>query len=83
MKKEKDSVSDQVMECFICKKVWDRKDAGKWVYHDSIPDPSKVICRHHAGVEEWWQGMLDKTRWELVQGLSKSKVVEEYKKRMT
>jgi len=45
--------------CVICKKVWQRKDTDKYVYHNS----KGVVCRHHEGVKEWF--------WELVQKANK------------
>jgi len=49
--------------CVICKKVWQRKDAleGKYVYHDS----KGVVCRHHPGVMEWINELIEKADKEL------------------
>ncbi len=52
--------NENVIPCYICKKVWKRKDAGKWVYydgkyHDKI---ERVCCIDHPGVKEWYEQMI-------------------------
>ena len=43
-----------VHPCVICGKRWQRKDVGKWVYHES----QGVLCLKHKGVEEWYNRLL-------------------------
>lgn len=52
------SVGEYVGDCVICKrhhfrpKNWNDID---WVYHES----AGVVCKHHHGVKEWYQKLLD------------------------
>lgn len=46
--------------CFICKKVWKRKNSDKFVYHDS----KGIVCRHHPGVMEWYNDLIEKANKE-------------------
>ena len=39
--------------CFVCGKVWQRKDAEKWVYFRNI-----LACKKHPGVTDWYFGAL-------------------------
>jgi hypothetical protein len=49
-----------VPPCVICGKRWQRKDADKWVYHDS----RGAVCLDHHGVKEWYDEMLAKADQE-------------------
>jgi len=62
------------VQCFICKKMLKEKASDKWVYHRSIPDPFKVVCRRHDGVEEWYNRLVKEASSRLAQALSKEKV---------
>lgn len=37
--------------CYICGKVWQRKDHKKWVFFSGI-----LACKDHPGVSEWYKG---------------------------
>lgn len=51
-------IHEKEVECYICKKIWNQKEVGSWAYHRSIPDPTKVVCLRHPGVEEWYNKLL-------------------------
>ncbi len=44
---------EYVQPCYVCGKIWQRKDAKKWHYFHDI-----LVCRHHPGVQEWYRGAL-------------------------
>jgi len=54
-----------VGNCFICKKALFREDNNweklSWVYHKSIG----VICKHHNGVESWYNEKITELQKEL------------------
>ena len=43
-----------ITPCIICHKSWQRRDVDKYVYHISMG----VVCRHHHGVKEWYDGII-------------------------
>jgi len=46
---------EKILPCVVCGKVWQRKDVSKYVYHIS----RGVVCRHHYGVKEWYNNLLE------------------------
>lgn len=48
--------------CFVCKKVWQRKDTDKYLYHESIG----VVCQHHHGAQKWYDDLLKEMNDKLV-----------------
>jgi len=67
---------EKVPPCEICGKVWQRKDADKWYYFRDM-----VACRHHPGVEKWYQGALEMWGYKLELKLGREKFDD--KKRIT
>lgn len=55
---------EEWVQCFICKKWWQRKNAGKQLYHNSLPGKD-VVCASHAGVQEWWDQLLAEANAEI------------------
>jgi hypothetical protein len=48
--------------CHICGKIWKRKDVAHWLYHESIG----VVCRHHHGIQEWYDNLLKEIKEKLI-----------------
>ena len=51
-----------ISPCKICGKVWKRKDVSHWLYHNSIG----VVCRHHHGVQKWYDDLLKEANDQLI-----------------
>lgn len=48
---------EYVGKCKICGKLHYRENAYLWYYHSFVG----VVCRHHVGVKEWYQELINKT----------------------
>ena len=48
---------ENIPSCKICKKIWKRKDADRWVYYDGT-----VCCLHHRGVQEWIKEKMNQSQ---------------------
>jgi hypothetical protein len=42
-----------VPPCYVCGKVWQRKDVEKWCFFSGI-----LACKDHPGVLDWYTGAV-------------------------
>jgi hypothetical protein len=52
---------ETVTACLICRKIWKRKDADKWIFCKGFG----VLCKCHNGVMEWYDEKLEEACKEL------------------
>lgn len=53
---------DEISPCVICGAIHKRKDVDKWVYYK----PVGVMCRHHNGVMEYYESLIEKeNEWRI------------------
>lgn len=53
--------TDKTEPCVCCRKVWNRDETDKYVYHVS----RGYVCLDHHGVAKWYKELLDKANKEL------------------
>ena len=51
---ERSMFQDEEIQCVVCKAVLNQKDVDLWCHHKSVG----VVCRHHHGIKEWYDGLL-------------------------
>jgi len=44
---------EKLIPCYVCGKVWTRKDADKWFYFFGL-----LVCKEHPGAQEWYDGTI-------------------------
>jgi len=50
----KTAISEEfIPPCWVCGKVWQRKDNIRWVYFNEI-----VICLSHKGAAKWYNAAI-------------------------
>ena len=66
MKENKTSL-EFLQPCWVCGKIWQRKDSEKWYYFNEI-----LICKCHDGADEWFSGArklaMERLKSERIQG---------------
>lgn len=59
---------ENIPPCYICGKIWKRKDYKNWVFFDN-----NVFCKSHHGIEELYERRLQEADKELEKNRRKAK----------